>query len=126
MTFDKTSLVAAGSAKEGGNPDDEDTRVLAQCAEIIGAIRDQSQEQREAGEAIVDCGAAGSIGGAKACELLGRLLGPEQIQIDKDDRPWFICEDGSRQRAMSKVTLQTTAGRRSDTEKFYVLDAPTG
>ena len=113
MTFDKMSFVAAGGAREGGNPDDEDTRVLA-------------KERQEAGKAIVDCGAAGSIGGVKALELLGRLIGPEQIQIDKDDRPWFICEDGSRQQAMSKVTLHMTAGRRSDGGKFYVLDAPTG
>ena len=126
MTFDKISLVAAGSAREGGSPDDEDTRVLAQCAKIIGARRDQSKERQEAGEAIVDCGAVGSIGGAKACELLGRLLGPEQIQIDKDDRPWFICEDGSRQQAMSKVTFHMTAERHSGGGKFYVLDAPTG
>ena len=113
MTFDKISFVAAGGTREGGNPDDEDTRVLA-------------KERQEAGKAIVDCGAAGSIGGVKALELLGRLIGPEQIQIDEDGRPWFICEDGSRQQAMSKVTFHMTAERHSGGGKFYVLDAPTG
>ena len=74
----------------------------------------------------MDCGAAGSIGGVKALELLGRLIGPEQIQIDKDDRPWFICEDGSRQQVMSKVTFHMTAGRCSGKEDFYVPDVPAG
>ena len=113
MTFDEISFVAAGGAEDGGNPDDEDTRILA-------------KEQSEVGEAFVDCGAAESIGGAKALELLGKLIGPEQIQIDQDDRPWFICEDGSRQQVMSKVTFHMTAGWRTGKGDFYVLEAPPG
>ena len=113
MAFDKVSFAAAGGARDEGDDDDEDTRFVA-------------KEHQEAGKAIVDGGATESIGGVTALELLGRLIGPEQIQIDSNDRPWFICEDGSRQQVMSKVTFHMTAGRRSGKENFYVLDAPAG
>ena len=113
MTFDEISFVAAGSAEDGENPDDEDARIL-------------TKEQSDVGKAFVDCGAEESVGGTKALELLGKLIGPEQIQIDQEDRPWFICEDGSRQQVMSKVTFHMTAGRCSGKENFYVLDAPAG
>ena len=113
MAFDKISFVAAGGARDGGNNDNEETRFLA-------------KERQEAGKAIVDGGATESIGGATALELLGRLIGPEQIQIDSNNRPWFICEDGSRQQVMSKVTFHMTTGRRTGGGHFYVLEAPTG
>ena len=113
MAFDKVSFVAAGGARDEGDDDYEDTRFVA-------------KEHQEAGKAIVDGGATGSIGGITVLESVGRLVGPEQIQIDENDRPWFICEDGSRQQVMTKVTFHMTAGRRSGEEKFYVLDASTG
>ena len=113
MAFCMVSFVAAGGATDEGYDDEEDTRFVA-------------KEHQEAGKAIVDCGATRSIGGIMALESMGRLFGPEQIQIDSDNRPWFICEDGSRQQAMSKVTFHMTAGRCSGKEDFFVLDAPAG
>ena len=113
MAFCMVSFVAAGGAEDGGDAEEEDTRFVA-------------KEHQEAGKAIVDCGATRSIGGILVLESVGRLVGPEQIQIDSYNRPWFICEDGSRQQVMSKVTFHMTAGRRSGKENFYVLDAPTG
>ena len=113
VTFNEVSFAAAGGAEDGENPEDEDTRIRA-------------REQSEVGKAFVDCGAEESFGGIKALELLGKLIGPEQIQIDQEDRPWFICEDGSRQQVKSKVTLHMTAGRRTGEGNFYVLEAPPG
>ena len=113
MTFDETFLVDTGGAEERENPDEEDTRILA-------------KEQSEVGKAFVDCGAEESFGGIKALELLGKLIGPEQIQIDQEDRPWFICEDGSRQQVKSKVTFHMPARRRVGKGGFYVLEAPPG
>ena len=107
------SLAVAGSAEEGENPEEEDTPILA-------------KEHSEAGKVVVDCGAAESIGRVKALELLGKLIGPEQIQIDQDDRPWFICEDGSRQQVKSKVTFHMPARRRVGKGGFCVLEAPPG
>ena len=83
-----------------------------------------AKEHREAGKAIVDCGATRSIGGIAALESLGRLLGPEQITIDFDNRPWFTFGNGSRQRVMSRATFHVTAGRRTGKVNIYVLDAP--
>ena len=113
MTFEEISFAAAGGAEDGGNPEDEDTRILA-------------REQSEVGKAFVDCGAEESVGGTKALELLGKLIGPEQILIDREDRPWFICEDGSLQKVKAKVTFHTPARRLVGKGGFYVLEAPTG
>ena len=105
--------MAAGGARDEGDDDEEDRRF-------------GTKEHQDVGKAIVDGGATGSIGGITALESLGRLVGPEQIQIDSDDRPWLICEDGSRQQVMSRVTFHMTAGRCLGKENFYVLDAPAG
>ena len=113
MTFDETFLVDTGGAEERENPDEEDTRILA-------------KEQSEVGKAFVDCGAEESFGGIKALELLGKLIGPEQILIDREDRPWFICEDGSLKKVKAKVTFHTPARRLVGKGGFYVLEAPTG
>ena len=104
-------ILAAGSAEEGENTDDEETCFLA-------------KEHREAGKAIVDCGATRSIGGIEALESLGRLLGPEQISIDLENRPWFTFGNGSRQQVMSRATFQVRAGTRTGKVNIYVLDAP--
>ena len=90
------------------------------------AIRNMTREQTEVGEAFLDGGAEESVGGTKALELLGKLIGPEQILIDREDRPWFICEDGSLQKVKSKVTFHTPARRLVGKGGFYVLEAPTG
>ena len=113
MAFDKVSFAAAGGAQDEGDEDEEDTRFVA-------------KEHQEAGKAIVDSGATGSIGGIKVLESVGRLVGPEQIQIDPDNRPWFTFENGSRQQVMSRATFHMSAGRRQGKENFYVLDAPAG
>ena len=99
MIFDEVSLGATGSVGDERNPDDEDTR-------------NRTREQSDVGKAFVDCGAEESVGGTKALELLGKLIGPEQILIDREDRPWFICEDGSLQKVKAKVTFHMPARRR--------------
>ena len=110
VTFNEVSFAAAGGAEDGENPEDEDTRILA-------------REQSEVGKAFVDCGAEESVGGTKALELLGKLIGPEQILIDRQDRPWFICEDGSLKKVEAKVTFHTPAWRLAGKGGFYVLEA---
>ena len=113
MAFGKVSFVAAGGANDEGDDDEEDTRFVA-------------KEHQEAGKAIVDCGATRSIGGILVLESVGRLVGPEQISIDLDNRPWFTFENGSPQQVMSGATFHVIAGRRPGKENFYVLDAPAG
>ena len=105
--------MATGSVEDERNSDDEDTRNL-------------TKEQSDVGEVFVDCGAEESVGGTKALELLGKLIGPEQILIDRKDRPWFICEDGSLQQVKSKVTFHMPARRLVGKGGFYVLEAPLG
>ena len=112
-TFNEVSFAAAGRAEDGEKPEDEETRIRA-------------REQSEVGKAFVDCGTEESVGGTKALELLGKLIGPEQILIDREDRPWFICEDGSLQKVKAKVTFHTPARRLVGKGGFYVLEAPTG
>ena len=85
-----------------------------------------TKEQSDVGKAFVDCGAEESVGGTKALELLGKLIGPEQILIDPEDRPWFICEDGSLQKVKTKVTFHMPARRLVGKGGFYVLEAPSG
>ena len=113
MTFNEVSFVATGSVEDERNSEDEDTRNL-------------TKEKSDVGETFVDCGAEESVGGTKALELLGKLIGPEQILIDREDRPWFICEDGSLQKVKAKVTFHTPARRLVGKGGFYVLEAPTG
>ena len=110
MAFCMVSFVAAGSAEDEGDAED-DVCFLA-------------KEHQEAGKAIVDCGATRSIGGVTALESLGRLLGPEQISMDFTQRPWFTFGNGSRQQTMSRATFQVTAGLRTGKVNIYVLDAP--
>ena len=112
-TFNEVPFAAAGRAEDGEKPEDEETRILA-------------REQSEVGKAFVDCGAEESVGGTKALELLGKLIGPEQILIDREDRPWFICEDGSLQQVKSKVTFHMPARRLVGKGGFYVIEAPLG
>ena len=102
---------------------------IPQCPDLRRndeAIRNMTREQTEVGEAFLDGGAEESVGGTKALELLGKLIGPEQILIDKRDRPWFICEDGSLQKVKSKITFHMPAERLVGKGGFYVLEAPTG
>ena len=82
-----------------------------------------TREQTDVGEAFLDGGAEESVGGTKALELLGKLIGPEQILIDRQDRPWFICEDGSLKKVEAKVTFHTPAWRLAGKGGFYVLEA---
>ena len=97
-------------------------------------MRDLTRERADVVEAVVDFGAdtvvdfgaEASVGGTKALELLGKLLGPEQLLIDREDRPWFICEDGSLQKVKAKVTFHTPARRIVGKQGFYVLGAPAG
>ena len=88
--------------------------------------RNLTKEQSDVGEILVDCGAEESVGGSKALELFGKLIGPEQILIDREDRPWFICEDGSLKKVKAKVTFHTPAWRLVGKGGFYVLEAPSG
>ena len=107
-TCNEGSFAAVGGAEDGEELDDEETRI---------------PWQSEVGKAFVDCGAEESVGGTKALELFGKLIGPEQILIDRQDRPWFICEDGSLKKVEAKVTFHTPAWRLAGRGGFYVLEA---
>ena len=113
VTFNAVSLGTMERVEDERNPDDEATRNL-------------TRERTDVGEALLDGGAEESVGGTKALELLGKLIGPEQILIDRKDRPWFICEDGSLQKVKSKITFHMPAERLVGKGGFYVLEAPTG
>ena len=110
MAFCMVSFVAAGGAEDEGDVD--------------GEVCFLAKEHQEAGKAIVDCGATRSIGGIKALESLGKLIGPEQISIDFTQRPWFTFGNGSRQQTMSRASFQVSAGLRTGKVHIYVLDAP--
>ena len=107
-TYNGTSGVTSGGAGYGEELDDDETRI---------------PWQSEVGKTFVDCGAEESVGGTKALELFGKLIGPEQILIDRQDRPWFICEDGSLKKVEAKVTFHTPAWRLAGRGGFYVLEA---
>ena len=110
MAFCMVSFVAAGGAEDEGDAD--------------GEVCFLAKEHQEAGKAIVDCGATRSIGGIKALESLGQLIGPDQISIDFTQRPWFTFGNGSRQQTMSRASFQVSAGLRTGKVNIYVLDAP--
>ena len=107
-TYNGAFGVTSGRVEDGEELEDEETRI---------------PWQSEVGKAFVDCGAEESVGGTKALELLGKLIGPEQILIDRQDRPWFICEDGSLKKVEAKVTFHTPAWRLAGRGGFYVLEA---
>ena len=104
--------MAAGDAKDEGDDEEEDMRA--------------TEEHQEAGKAIVDCGATESIGGIRALESMGKLVGQEQNSIGPDDRPWCTFENGGRKQAMPGATFHMITGRRPGKDNFYVLDAPAG
>ena len=107
-TYNGTFGVTSRGVEDEEELEDEETRI---------------PWQSEVGKAFVDCGAEESVGGPKALELLGKLIGPEQILIDRQDRPWFICEDGSLKKVEAKVTFHTPAWRLAGKGGFYVLEA---
>ena len=107
-TYNGAFGVTSGRVEDGEELEDEETRI---------------PWQSEVGKAFVDCGVEESVGGTKALELLGKLIGPEQILIDRQDRPWFICEDGSLKQVEAKVTFHTPAWRLAGKGGFHVLEA---
>ena len=93
---------------------------------VTAARKVTTQEAMASGKAVIDCGAAKSLGSVRALENLTQLSSHGVCQMDTQDRPVFGFGNSSEDRCVSTLHLKIRAGEKPGVMKIHALDRGSG